>query len=92
MTRFLIEVPHEADTAACVRAILIFLETGSHFLTHADWGCMDGVHKAWIIVDVEDKQQARNIVPAAYRSQAQIITLNEFTMEQVDEMMSHHSS
>ena len=91
MTRFLIGVPHEADTAACVRAVRIFLETGSHFLTHADWGCMDGVHKAWIIVDVEDKEQARNIVPAAYRSQAQIITLSEFTMEQVDEMMSHHS-
>jgi hypothetical protein len=80
MSRFLIEVPHEASTAACARAVRVFLDTGSHFLTHADWGCMDGVHKAWIIVDVEDKEQARTILPPAFRSQAEIVKLNEFTM------------
>ena len=92
MARFLIEVPHEADVAACVSAVRIFLDTGSHFLTHADWGCMDGVHKAWIIVDVEDKEQARTILPAAFRSQADIVKLNEFTMKQLDEIMGHHTN
>jgi hypothetical protein len=90
MARFLIEVPHESDVRACVRAVSVFLETGSHFLTHADWGCKDGVHKAWIIVDVEDKEQARNILPAAYRPQARIIGLNHFTMEEMDEIKRHH--
>jgi len=37
MARFLIEVPHEAERVACARVIEIFLKTGSHFLTHADW-------------------------------------------------------
>jgi hypothetical protein len=91
MSRFLIEVPHKANTEACARAVRVFLDTGSYFLTHADWGCMDGVHKAWIIVDVEDKEQARAIVPPAYRSQAEITGLNQFTMQQLDEIMSHHS-
>jgi hypothetical protein len=91
MSRFLIEVPHKANKEECARAVSVFLDTGSHFLTHADWGCMDGVHKAWMIVDVEDKEQARDILPPAYRSQAEIVKLNEFTMEQVDEIMSHHS-
>jgi hypothetical protein len=38
MARFLIEVPHKAEPVACTRAVQIFLNTGSHFLTHADWG------------------------------------------------------
>lgn len=61
MPRFLIEVPHEEDTLACARAVKIFLESGSHFLTHADWGCKDGDHKAWLVADVDNKDQARAI-------------------------------
>ena len=90
MARFLIEVPHAANTAACLRAARIFLNTGSHFLSHADWGCMDGVHKAWLIMDLENKEQARNILPPAYRPHAQIIQLNEFTMEKIEEIGHHH--
>jgi hypothetical protein len=51
---------------------------------------MDGVHKAWIIVDVENKDQARTILPPAFRSQAEIVKLNGFTMSQIDDIMSHH--
>jgi hypothetical protein len=91
MSKYLIEVPHQANTAACVRAVRIFLNTGSHFLSHADWGCLDGVHKAWIIVDVENKEQARSILPPAYRPQALIVKLNEFRMEQIDEIASTHT-
>ena len=91
MSRFLIEVPHQASTEACARAVRIMLNTGSHFLSHADWGCLDGVHKAWIIVDVENKERARTILPPVYRHQAQIVQLNEFTMEQIDEIERHHA-
>ena len=44
MQRYLIEVPHEPEELACARVIQTFLDTGSHYLTHADWGCEDGVH------------------------------------------------
>jgi hypothetical protein len=90
MAKFLIEVPHEASKAACAQAIRVFLETGSHFLTHADWGCLDGVHKAWITVDVDSKEEARTILPAALRPQAEIVKLSEFSMEDVEEMERHH--
>lgn len=90
MPRFLVEVPHEEDAVACIRAIQIFLRTGSHFLTHADWGCKDGEHKAWIIVDVDSKNDARMIVPVPYRSQARIVQLNWFTMEELEELKKHH--
>ena len=60
MARFLIEVPHEAEKVACARAVQVLLKTGSHFLTHADWGCKDGEHKAWLAVDVDSKDEARH--------------------------------
>lgn len=63
MAKFLIEVPHESELVACARAVKILLESGSHYVTQADFGCKDGVHKGWILVDVDDRNEARNIVP-----------------------------
>jgi hypothetical protein len=90
MARFLIEVPHEEEAVACARVVEIFLKTGSHFLTHTDWGCMDGEHKAWLIVEVDSKEDARGILPPAFRPQARIVSLNKFTMEQIDEVLAYH--
>ena len=90
MARFLIEVPHEAERVACARVVELFLKTGSHFLTHADWGCMDGEHKAWIIADVDSKAEARSILPPSLRSQAKIVQLNYFTLEGLDAILGHH--
>jgi hypothetical protein len=90
MARFLIEVPHEAEKKACALAVKVFLETGSHFLSNADWGCLDGVHKAWIIVDVATNDEARMILPPAFRPQAEIVQLNKFTMDEIDEILRHH--
>ena len=92
MARFLLEVQHEPEVVACARAVETFLRTGSHFLTHADWGCMDGDHKAWLIVEVDDKNEARNIIPPAFRAQARIVQLNAFTMEQVEEIRQRHKA
>ena len=90
MAKFLIEVPHEGNKAACARAIDVFLRTGSHFLTHADWGCKDGEHKAWIVVEVDSRDEARNIVPPVYRPQAKIVQLNAFTMKDIEDIVNHH--
>lgn len=90
MARFLIEVPHEEDEWACARVVEIFLKSGSHFVTHTDWGCMDGEHKGWLIVEVDSKEDARRILPPAFRSHARIVGLNKFSMEQIGEILLHH--
>jgi hypothetical protein len=90
MAKFLIEVPHESEVTACARVVEVFLKTGSHFLTHADWGCMDGDHKAWIVAEVGSKEEARSILPPPLRSQARIVQLNSFTMEKIDAILNHH--
>lgn len=92
MPRFLVEVPHDESTASCIQAIDVFLRTGSHYLTHADWGCQDGVHKAWMVIEVESRHEARNIVPADYRERAVIIQLNHFSTEQLEKLHRKHGT
>ena len=88
--RFLIEVPHEETTVACARVVDVFLRTGSHFLSTADWGCKDGVHKAWMVVEVDSKEEARGIVPPAFRAQARVVQLNRFTREEIQQILHDH--
>ena len=90
MPRFLIEMQHEAERLACAQVVQVFLSTGSHFLTKADWGCMDGEHTAWIIVEVDSKEEARSILPPALRPHARIVALNNFTLEQVEAIIGSH--
>lgn len=90
MERFLIEVPHEAEPVACLRALRVLLSSGSHFLTHADFGCMDGVHKSWIVVDADDKEEARCFLPPLYRASAKIVKLSKFSLEEIDSMLAEH--
>ena len=88
--RFLIELPHEPTMLACVRAVETLLTTGSHFFTHADWGCRDGEHKAWIIVEVDSKDEARALVPPAFRAQAHVVQLNAFTLQEIADIRRQH--
>ena len=92
MARFLIEVPHEEARIACAKAIKILFESGSHFITHADFGCGDGVHKAWIVVEVDSKTEARNMVPAAYRNSATVVGLTKFAPEFIDSLLTQHNT
>ena len=92
MTRFLIEVPHEAQEVACARAVETFLQTGSHFLVNADWGCSDGEHKAWMILEVESKEDAQLVLPPSLRPEARIVRLNKYTMRDVEESLGHREA
>ncbi len=92
MARFLIEIPHEEPTLACARIVQAFLTSGSHLLTNADWGCMDGVHTAWIVVDADSKADARFMIPSAFRADAKIIALNKFTLQAVEEVLKKHAA
>jgi len=91
MSKFLIEVPHDADALACARVAQVFLASGSHFLTNAEWGCIDGVHVAWMIVDVGSKAEARRILPPAFRDQARIVHVTRFKLAAVEETIRRHT-
>jgi hypothetical protein len=92
MPRFLIEVPHDGSMAACKRAIDTFQRTGSQFLARADWGCSDGDHKAWMIVDVASKDEARQVVPPEYRVGAKVVALTTFPRDDLQAAQRQHRS
>jgi hypothetical protein len=91
MSKFLIEVSHDPERVACARAVQVFLNSGSHFVTNADWGCRDGDHRAWMVVDVASKEEARAIVPTNYRSRANIVALNRFTLREIEDILREHA-
>lgn len=92
MNRYLIEVSHGADKKSCEQAIQIFLQTGSHFLTHAEWGCQDGEHKAWMIVEVDNRKEARTIIPPLFRTSAKITQLTVFKAKDLLKSAKYHQT
>jgi hypothetical protein len=91
MERFLIEVPHDATPVECGRAVELLLGSGSHFVSEAEWGCSDGVHKGWMIVDVNSREEAASLVPPLYRSRAKIVRLTKFTIEDIGKILGQHN-
>lgn len=90
MSKYLIEIPHSSEKIACLRAISILLSSGSHFITNADFGCVDGEHKAWFFMDANSKEEALMVVPPAYRKDTKISLLGKFKLEEVNELLKHH--
>lgn len=90
MNRYLIEVPHGSDKQSCDETMHVFQQSSSHFLTHADWGCMDGEHKAWIIIEAQDKDEAMLVIPPLYRSIAKIVQLTTFSADDIRETEKYH--
>ena len=81
MPRFLIEVAHDPTPLACTKAVQALLRTGSHFLTHADWVCKDGVHKSWMTMAFDSRHDALSIVPQEFRAHTTVVELNSFILD-----------
>lgn len=87
MPRYLIELTHGDEYAACVKALAAIERSGSHFVTHAEWGCNDGAHACWLIAELDSRNDALQMVPVEFRQDARIVELNKFTREQIASMI-----
>ena len=85
MNRYLVEIPHEPDEESCRAAIKIFAESGSHYLTHADFGCADGVHDAWLTVAADDRAEARLVAPPQFREKTRVTEVKRYAWTNGDE-------
>lgn len=83
MQNFLIEIPHSANTFECKQVIKLFVESGSHLLANAQWGCKSGVHKSWYFGEFENKDEAMRTVPPFLRHTANVIEMTRFTKEDI---------
>ena len=90
MNRYLIEVDHPAETKACIVAVKRIVESGAHFATHAEFGCYDDVHKGWIVVEAENRDEALMVLPSADRPHARAVRVTRFSVDELDALMAHH--
>lgn len=89
MPRYMIEIRHDFETTKCSKMRNALDRCGSHFITHADWGCKDGVHCGWLIADLANREEATRIVPPAFRQQARIVELTRMTRTDLLSMTAH---
>jgi len=87
MARYLIEIQHSDDHDGCVKALGALMDYGSHLVTHAEFGCEDGVHCGWLIVDVDNQDDAQQMVPPQYRADARVVRLRNWSLEQIKTMV-----
>ncbi len=74
MNRYLIESPHAVDQ--CDQAIKDLNSAG--YLHFFEWGCNDDVHTGWAIVEAENLEHARQMIPWYLRDRARIVKLVQF--------------
>ena len=86
MAHYMIQTSHDPTPAACLQLLDAFLRAGAHYLTNAEWGCLAGVHTAWIMVEAENDADARLMVPPVIRDSALLVKLNKFTPDQIREL------
>ena len=85
MDRFLVEAPH--DPKDCKRVVESVYAQG--FLYHCDWGCVGGVHTAWVTIEAESESQALWVVPPILRDNARAIKIEKFDPETVKGWKDH---
>ncbi|MBI1793886.1 MAG: hypothetical protein HYR70_06815 [Chloroflexi bacterium] len=78
MDRYLIESPHAAED--CDTVVKEVHAAG--YLHHFEWGCHDGSHCGWAIVEAENREHAKQMVPWMVRGKVRIVKLEKF--EEVD--------
>ena len=88
MNKYLIEVSQSSYKISNRRASYIFNRSGSHFVTHADWGFHNGEYKAWLVAETENKKEAMRILPSAYRQSAKIILISKFSRTSTDDKLT----
>lgn len=74
MDRYMVESPHDHEN--CTMVIRQVNSMG--YLHHFDWGCEDGVHIGWAIIEAEQRSEALLVVPMMVRSEARAVRLVKY--------------
>lgn len=89
MPRFLIESSHTNEHEGCVKALDAITKHGSHLMTHIEWGCDDGVHIGWLVVDLDTREEALQLIPPQYRSRSRVVRLRTWSREEIEKMLDN---
>ena len=76
MDRYIVISTHTSED--CKMAVKQFRKYNAGFLTHFEWGCFDGDHTAYAIVEAENHENARMSVPPLFREKTKVVKLTYF--------------
>jgi hypothetical protein len=86
MDRYLVISHHTLED--CKMAVKHFLKFHANYMTHFDWGCKDGDHNAYAIIEADSHENAKMSVPPLLRDKTTVIKLVQFTPEMFPELMN----
>ena len=79
MDRYIVIIPHTLEE--CKQSLKQIESIGT--ITHFEWGCKDGDHTGWAMIEADSKAEAMLSVPTIQRRKARVIKLNRFEPEDV---------
>ena len=82
MDKYIIETPHSSVNCQ----MLINQLHNQGYLYNFEWGCADGVHCGWAIVEAESEEQARMIVPSVVRKNARVVKIQKYDVNEAGEI------
>ncbi len=85
MQQYIVESPHNEEE--CRAAIEMVQAAG--YLRHFKWGCPDGEHCGWAIIEADNADEALLSVPSLIRRKARVVQIVDFNSKEVDMMFEH---
>jgi hypothetical protein len=81
MPEYMIELQHNPDE--CSGLLNDMLEYNEDLLEMFLWGCKDGVHVGWALVEAEDPEDIREVLPPSAKDKARVIEVTRLTPEEM---------
>jgi hypothetical protein len=81
MNRYLVESTHTSED--CHHVVEQFIYHGH--IMNFEWGCDDGIHTAFAILESENEAEALLSVPPNLRAKARAIRLTKYTPEKLQQ-------
>ena len=88
MARYLVELPHTKED--CLQALDSVVAFSNSLIDRIDWGCGGDVHTGWLLIEAQDANAAKMMVPTNIRDRAKAVQLNKFSAEQVRSFHDAH--
>ena len=86
MARYLLTCPHTPED--CVPDLDSILGHSQELLNRFEWGCTDGEHVGWAIVEAGNESVARMLLPVSIRQKASVRQVTKFTPQDIKNLHS----
>ncbi len=79
--KYLVVTPHQPEE--CLDVLDDLSTKDKKLLSQIEWGCTDGDHTGYLLVDADSKDAAIKKLPEKERAKAKAIKMAKFTPEQI---------